>query len=157
MGRAIATVVLLALLAGLAGCAGTRTQMISEARPPVAAESVRVYYQRPPGAVDIAYLESTSAMGFGTQGQLDATSARIAREAAKLGANGVLVLGRGRTDSPVGLGVGVGAGQYDHNSAGGISVGGGIPTTQERIHGIAIWVPPGAEAGDSPLEPRDAD
>ena len=155
--RTTLLLVLPVLAAALAGCAGTRTQMISEARAPVAADAVRIYYPRPPGAVDIAYLESTSAMGFGTQGQLDATSARIAREAAKLGANGVLVLGRGRTDSPVGLGVGVGAGQYDHNSAGGISVGGGIPTTQERIHGIAIWVPPGAEAAGTPLVPGDGD
>ena len=129
------------VLFAASGCAGTSRHMLGPAHAPVAVETVKLYHARPPGAVDIAYLESTSAMGFGTQGQLDAASARIAREAAKLGANGVLVLGRGRTDSPVGLGVGVGAGHYDHNSAGGVSVGGGIPTTQEHARGVAIHVP----------------
>ena len=142
----LVAVVAAAVLAVLPGCAGTSTKMISEARPPVAVETVRFHYERPAGAVDIAWLESTSALGFGTQGQRDAVLDRIAREAAALGANGVLLLGGGTQDSGVGLGVGVGGGHYDHNSGAGVSVGGGIPTTQERVHGVAIWVPPGAQA-----------
>ena len=137
--------VAVAAFAVLPGCAGTSKQMISEARPPVAVETVKFHYTRPAGAVDIAWLESTSALGFGTQGQRDAVLDRIAREAAALGANGVLLLGGGRSDSGVGLGVGVGGGHYDHNSGVGVSVGSGIPTTQERVHGVAIWVPPSAD------------
>ena len=142
--------------AGLAGCAGTRTQMISEARPAVAEGAVKVYYQRPPGSIDIAWVEATSGAGFGTQGQHDAVMARLRREAGKLGANGVVVLGGGRGQSPVDVGVGVGAGSYDHNSGGGIGIGGGIPLTQETLNGIAIWVPAGAElaAAREELEQR---
>jgi hypothetical protein len=123
----------------VAGCAGTHTKMLAEARAPVPVDSVRVYDARPAGAVDIAMLEAKSAMGFGTQGQRDAVVARLRREAARLGANGVLLLGGGTAPSPVGLGVG--AGRY--GSHGGVSVGGGIPTTQEHAHGVAIYVPPG--------------
>lgn len=133
-----------AVAAGLAGCAGTRTQMISEARPAVAESAVNVYYERPPGSIDIAWVESTSGAGFGTQGQLDAVIARLRREAGKLGANGVVVLGRGRTPSPVGMGVGVGAGSWGSHGGGGVSVGSGVPLTQETVSGIAVWVPAGA-------------
>ena len=124
-------------LLAVAGCAGTRTQMISAARAPIPVEDVRVYSARPDGAIDIAWLESRSAAGFGTQGQRDAALLRLRREAGELGANGVLVLGGDRTASPVGLGVGVGS----YGRHGGASVGGGIPTTQERVNGIAIYVP----------------
>ena len=41
-----------------------------------------------PGSVEIAQLEYSSAVGFGTQGQTDAAVARLKREAASLGANG---------------------------------------------------------------------
>ena len=124
-------------LLAVAGCAGTRTQMISAARAPIPVEDVRVYSARPDGAIDIAWLESRSAAGFGTQGQRDAALLRLRREAGELGANGVLVLGGDRMASPVGLGVGVGS----YGRHGGASVGGGIPTTQERVNGIAIYVP----------------
>ena len=124
-------------LLAVAGCAGTHTQMISAARAPLPVEDVRVYSARPDGAIDIAWLESRSAAGFGTQGQRDAALLRLRREAGELGANGVLVLGGDRTASPVGLGVGVGS----YGRHGGASVGGGIPTTQERVNGIAIYVP----------------
>lgn len=148
MSRTPRTMVLLVpLLAALAGCAGTHTEMISESRAPVPAESVRVYFQRPPGSVDIAMLDATSGIGFGTQGQRDAVIARLKREAAKLGANGVLLLGGGRGDS--GVGIGVGAGSY--GSHGGVSVGGGIPTTQEHANGIAIHVPEGSLHRAAPL------
>jgi hypothetical protein len=127
----------LVLAVTAAGCAGTSRQMIGPARAAIAPESVRIYHARPPGAVDIAHLDARSAMGFGTQGQRDAVVARLQREAAKLGANGVLLLGGGTAPSPVGLGVGVGS----YGRHGGASVGGGIPTTQEHASGIAIHVP----------------
>ena len=142
MRTALAALIVLAVT----GCAGTRTQMISAARAPVAVQDVRVYSARPDGAIDIAWLESRSAAGFGTQGQRDAALLRLRREAGELGANGVLVLGGDRTASPVGLGVGVGS----DGRHGGASVGGGIPTTQEVVNGIAIFVPDpdGAAATD---------
>ncbi len=126
----------------LAACAGTSKVMLSQARPPVDPAQVRIYTTPPPGSVEIAQLESSSAVGFGTQGQTDAAVARLKREAAALGANGVILMGVGSSGSPVGMSVG--AGSYGSHSGGGIGIG--IPTTQKKAAGVAIYVPPGAEA-----------
>lgn len=132
----------LALAAMLSGCAGTSTLMMGDARPPIDPSLVKIYRSAPPDSVEIAQLESTSGVGFGTQGQTDAVVARLKREAAALGANGVILLGMGNSGSPVGMSVG--ASTYGSNSAGGI--GFGIPTSQKHAAGIAIYVPPAAEA-----------
>ncbi len=128
----------LALVTG--GCASTSKVMLGQARAPVDPASVQIYSTPPPGSVEIAQLESSSAVGFGTQGQTDAAVARLKREAAALGANGVILMGVGSGGSPVGMSVG--AGSFGRHTAGGLSVG--IPTQQKRAAGIAIWVPAGA-------------
>ena len=121
----------------LAACAGTSKVMLSQARPPVDPAQVRIYTTPPPGSIEIAQLESSSAVGFGTQGQTDAAVARLKREAAALGANGVILMGVGSSGSPVGMSVG--AGSYGSHVGGGVGIG--IPTTQKRAAGVAIWVP----------------
>ncbi|MFT3763550.1 MAG: hypothetical protein QM761_13285 [Pseudoxanthomonas sp.] len=121
----------------LASCAGTTKVMLGQARPPVDPSVVQVYDAVPPGAVQIAQLESTSGVGFGTQGQTDAVVARLKREAAALGANGVVLMGVGSQSS--GGGMSVGGGSFGRHSGGGVSVG--IPTTQKHAAGVAIWVP----------------
>ncbi|WP_282269323.1 hypothetical protein [Stenotrophomonas sp. PS02298] len=122
------------------GCASTSKVMLGQPRAPVDPASVQIYSTPPAGSVEIAQLESSSAVGFGTQGQTDAAIARLKREAAALGANGVILMGVGSGGSPVGMSVG--AGSYGRHTAGGLSVG--IPTQQKRAAGVAIWVPPGA-------------
>lgn len=132
---------LLALALLLGGCANTSKVMLGQPRAPVDPAQVQVYRTPPAGSVEIAQLESTSAVGFGTQGQTDAAIARLKREAAALGANGVVLMGVGSSgSSPVGMSVG--AGSYGRHSAGGIGIG--IPTTQRQAAGVAIYVPPGA-------------
>ena len=122
----------------LAGCASASKVMLGQARPPIDPAQVQVYSTPPPGAVEIAQLEATSAVGFGTQGQTDAAVARLKAEAAKLGANGVVLVGVGGSgQSPVGMSVG--AGTFGSHTAGGLSVG--IPTQQKKAAGVAIWVP----------------
>lgn len=120
------------------GCASTSKVMLGQARAPVDPASVQVYSTPPAGAVEIAQLESSSAVGFGTQGQTDAAIARLKREAAALGANGVILMGVGSGSSPVGMSVG--AGSFGRHGGGGLSMG--IPTQQKRAAGVAIWVPP---------------
>lgn len=129
---AVATVLLVA-----AGCASTSRVMLGQARAPIDPATVQIYSTPPAGSVEIAQLESSSAVGFGTQGQTDAAVARLKREAAALGANGVLLMGVGSSGSPVGMSVG--AGSYGSHVGGGLGVG--IPTTQRRAAGVAIWVP----------------
>lgn len=134
------SVTLLLLALALSACAGTSKVMLGQARPPVDPAQVRIYTTPPPGSIEIAQLESSSAVGFGTQGQTDAAVARLKREAAALGANGVILMGVGSSGSPVGMSVG--AGSYGRHSAGGVGIG--IPTTQKKAAGVAIYVPPGA-------------
>ena len=120
----------------LAGCASTHRVILSPPRPAIAVEQVKVYHVAPKRYEEIARLESSSAIGFGTPGQTDAAIARLRREAAKLGANGVLLLGVGSVAPPVSVGVGTGV----HRSDGGVYGGFGIPTTQRQAVGVAIHV-----------------
>lgn len=132
-------VVLLSAIAMLAGCASASKVMLGQARPPIDPSQVQVYSTPPPGSLEIAQLEATSAVGFGTQGQTNAAVARLKAEAAKLGANGVVLVGVGASgQSPVGMSVG--AGSYGGHVGGGIGIG--IPTQQKKAAGVAIWVPP---------------
>ena len=120
-----------------AGCASTSKVMLGQARAPVDPATVQIYSTPPAGSQEIAQLESASAVGFGTQGQTDAAVMRLKREAAALGANGVILMGVGSSGSPVGMSVG--AGSYGSHVGGGVGIG--IPTTQKRAAGVAIWVP----------------
>ncbi|MDV3470060.1 hypothetical protein RZA67_15160 [Stenotrophomonas sp. C3(2023)] len=128
---------LAAILLVTAGCASTSKVMLGQARAPINPAEVQIYSTPPAGAIEIAQLESSSAVGFGTQGQTDAAVERLKREAAALGANGVILMGVGSSGSPVGMSVG--AGSYGSHVGGGVGIG--IPTTQKRAAGVAIWVP----------------
>jgi hypothetical protein len=130
------TAPVLLLLAALSGCASVHHVMLSAPRPAIDPAQVKVYQVPPKQYVEIARLDAKSGAGFGTQGQIDATINRLANEAAKLGANGVILLGVDSSRSPVSMGVG--AGSYGRHS--GASIGFGIPTTQQRAEGIAIYV-----------------
>ena len=132
----IRTIAVLGVLA-VAGCASTSKVMLGQARAPVDPASVQIYSTPPAGSVEIAQLESSSAVGFGTQGQTDAAVMRLKREAAALGANGVILMGVGSSGSPMGMSVG--GGSYGSHVGGGVGIG--IPTTQKRAAGVAIWVP----------------
>lgn len=131
---------LLLLAIALSACASTSKVMLGQARPAVDPAQVQIYTTPPPGSIEIAQLESSSAVGFGTQGQTDAAVARLKREAAALGANGVILMGVGSSGSPVGMSVG--GGSYGSHGGGGVGIG--IPTTQKKAAGVAIYVPPGA-------------
>lgn len=129
--------VLIALFVlALVGCASTHHVMLGQPRPAIDAAQVKVYQVPPKKYEEIARLDAKSGVGFGTQGQINSAIDRMAREAAKLGANGVILLGVDETGSPVSFGVG--AGSFGRHS--GASVGMGIPTAQQRAEGIAIYV-----------------
>ncbi|AKC86905.1 hypothetical protein [Pseudoxanthomonas suwonensis] len=130
----------------LSGCAGSSKVMIGQARPPIDPAQVQVYSVPPPGSLDVAQLEASSAIGFGTQGQTDSAVERLKREAAALGANGIVLIGVGTAGSPASMSVG--AGSWGRSSYGGVGIG--IPTSQKKAAAMAIWVPPGAQQQPSP-------
>ncbi|AIC12616.1 hypothetical protein LZ757_04570 [Xylella fastidiosa subsp. morus] len=127
----------------LVGCASTSKVMLSPARTPIDPALVRIYSNAPANAIEIAQLESISGSGFGSQAQTDAAIAQLKREAAKLGANGVVLVGVGSQRS--GGGVSIGAGSFAGSIASGLSVG--IPTMRKQAAGIAIFVP--SDSGSS--------
>lgn len=131
----------LALVGALAGCATASRVMISDPRPPIAVEQVRVYAQPPAGRyVEIALLDASSGFTYGAQARNDAVIARLRAEAAKLGANGVLIQEIGEYSSGSGLGIGVGGGS--RRVGGGVSVDVAPPRRTARA--VAIHVPDAA-------------
>ncbi|HET8818364.1 MAG TPA: hypothetical protein VFM73_02350 [Xanthomonadaceae bacterium] len=124
------------MLLAVAGCASTSKVMLGPARPPIPAEAVRVYVDPPARFQEIARLEADSAIGFGTPGQTDSAIATLRREAAALGANGLLLLGVDTVRPPVGVSVGTGIVRRHVGVFGSV----GVPTSQRRAVGVAIWV-----------------
>jgi len=131
----------LAALACLSGCA-TSHVMIGQARAPISPDAVQVY-TRPPSVPyeEIARLQTSSqgSFSFTAQRKTDAVVQRLKTEAAKLGANGVLLEGIG--DQPSGaIGTGGGSTSYSRGSSVGGGIGIGLGMTRKVGGGIAIYV-----------------
>ncbi|GAB6195411.1 hypothetical protein [Lysobacter xanthus] len=122
----------------LAGCAGTSRVMISDPRPAIPVEQVRVYVQPPATRyVEIALLDATTGdFTYGARNRDESLMLKLRTEAAKLGANGVLIQNRGQVPSNGGVGIGVGGGS--RHVGGGVSVG--ISPPKERATAVAIWI-----------------
>lgn len=135
-----------ALIAALAlaatGCASTSKVMVGQARPPIAAEQVMVYFSPPPGEYqEIAILETASgAFTYGEQNKMDAVISKLRVAAAKLGANGVLFQGAAQGPGGSRVGVGIGGGSWGGNSFSSGGIGVSISPSQKHARGVAIYV-----------------
>lgn len=135
-------VLLIALLA-LAACA-SRPLVTGTQRAPIDPALVQVYYSAPQVPYEeVAQLSVNSgAFTYGDQAKTNAVIDRLRRQAASLGANGVILVGtaddRGRSGVSVGGGVGRGSGGWRY-SGGGVGVT--ISPSQRHASGIAIHVP----------------
>jgi hypothetical protein len=127
----------------LTACA-TSHVMVGKPRPPISADQVQVYTQPPPTHFEEIAQLSTSSQGsfsFTAQGKTDAVINRLKAEAAKLGANGVILQGIG--DQPSGsVGTGGGSTSYSGGGAVGGGVGINLETTRKVGGGMAIFVEP---------------
>jgi hypothetical protein len=134
---------ILALALGLAACSTSSHVLVGTARPPISPESVRVYLEPPPKFEQIATIDATSQGSFAitSQQNMDKAVERMKQEAAKLGANGILLQGVQDTQSGS-IGTGVGNSSYNGNSAVGVGVGGSFGIYNKAAHGLAIYVPP---------------
>jgi hypothetical protein len=97
------------LLTALAGCASSRVVLVGHPRPPISPDRVQIYLQPPEAKYDqIADLWASSRASFAlsSAGKIDKVIERLKREAAKLGANGILLHGVGdQGTAPLGIGV----------------------------------------------------
>jgi len=129
----------------LEGCASSSTHLLAPARPAVDPAAVRIYRTPPQHYQEIAVLDATSGAKFAhgsPQGEAQVLQ-RLKEEAAKVGANGVLVTLLGdRSRGVLGVGVGGGGISSGHRRfvAGEGSVSGGVPIVQNSAQGIAIYV-----------------
>ena len=92
---------------------------------------------------EIALLNASTSHMFTPGGQktIDEVIEKLKEQAAKLGANGVLL--EGFSDRQTGsLGTGVGGGSASSNSAVGVGVGGSMGIYKKNGQGRAIFVPP---------------
>ena len=125
-------------------CAPSTHILVGTARAPITADQVRIYSRAPPSFEEIAILDASSKSAFGPGGQkaVDRVIERLKLEAAKLGANGVIL--EGFSDAETGsLGTGVGSGSYSRSSSVGVGVGASLGLFKKTGKGRAIYVPPG--------------
>jgi hypothetical protein len=127
------------------GCGSTHTIMVGQARPAITPDAVRVYYAPPRHYERIAIINSSSGPTWAltTRGQLDDAVAKLREEAAKLGANGILLEATGTSSSGnLGIGVGgfgVGGGHRSAYAVGGSGAFGG-PILHKTAQATAIYV-----------------
>jgi len=131
------------VLIGAGACSTSSHVLIGTARPPIAPQSVRLYYHPPPKYEEIATIQASSqgSMALTSQQNMDKAIERLKAEAAKVGANGVLLQGVQDTQGGS-IGVGGGSSSYGPGSAVGVGAGGSFALTNKLAQGLAIYVPP---------------
>ena len=126
----------------LAGCV-TSHVIVGKVRPPISPDQVQIYLHPPAHYEEIAILDTSSrhSLSITAQGKTDAVVNRLKREAAGLGANGILLQGVGdRAAGSVGSGIG-GAVSGSHGAL-GIGFSSSETTYDKSGSGIAIFVGP---------------
>ncbi|MCR6663704.1 MAG: hypothetical protein NVV60_11320 [Luteimonas sp.] len=133
---------LAAALLLLAACSSSHV-LTGNPRPPIDPSQVRIYYGPPPGGYEeIARLDvSSGALTYGEQNKTNSVLAKLRREAARLGANGVLFQGTADGHGGNNVSVGGGVGRGGGRSFSSVGVGVDISPTQKYANGIAIHVP----------------
>lgn len=116
----------LAVLA-IAACASGSAIVTGSTRSPVAQEQVKIYLEPPTEYEVIGLVSASSDAGWTEQGSLDYAIAELKKQAAKLGANGVLLVASGETTSTLVVGQRSGS-VYS------------VPVTAKTVQGKAIFV-----------------
>jgi len=141
--RKLPGVIAAAAVAGwLCGCSTSSHVLTGTPRGPIDPASVRIYTAPPPKYEQIAALSATSSgsLALTSQQNMDKAIERLKREAAKLGANGVLL--QSMQDRQSGsIGAGGGSSSYGGNTAVGAGVGGSFGLYSKDVTGLAIYVP----------------
>lgn len=170
----------LLLAISFTGCANPSSHVVvGQTRAPQDPRAVRIYNTAPPIYDEIALLDTSSlnSLAIGDQAQTDLVIQRLQEEAARLGANGIILQSLssppvvGVTSPPIiyhpsgivpagGVGTGAGAGVGAGGGA-GVRIGGsGVATGSlisagsgvKRGSGVAIFVPPPPSGTISLLE-----
>lgn len=155
----VAVLVIIAVI-GVTGCASSSSIMLGKARAPISPDEVKLYLRAPVKYEEIAMIESSSkaSMAVSDQAKTDVSIQRLKEEAAKVGANGVLltetgseVIGGVMAGSTFATGAGstyatpmpsrVGAPSSFGGSTVGTSFGTMMGVQHKTGKGLAIFVP----------------
>jgi len=133
----------------LSACAAPSSHVLTgRARTPIPPDQVTIYSQPPPVFEEVAMVTATSDSGLGRSGggqaAIDQAIDRLKAEAAKLGANGVILQGVGDRQTGA-IGTGFGSTSYSSHSAVGVGVGGSFGIYKKVAQGRAIYVSPNAQ------------
>lgn len=93
----------------LAGCATGSVILTGTARPSTDPQSVKLYLEEPKKYDVLGIVEASSDSGWTDQGSQDYAVAELKKQAARIGANGVLLTAAGTQTSTVVGGYGSGA------------------------------------------------
>ncbi|MBX9872495.1 MAG: hypothetical protein K2X75_10895 [Burkholderiaceae bacterium] len=128
MTARIASLSLLILLSlFIQGCASGSAVVTGTKREPISADQVQIYLEPPKDYEVIGLVSASSDAGWTEQGSLDYAVDELKQQAAKIGANGVLLTATGdRTATAVG---GTGT-RYFY----------AVPVTAKTVQGKAIFV-----------------
>jgi hypothetical protein len=127
----------------LAGCVSSHV-IVGRVRPPISPDQVQLYLHPPAGKYEeVALLDSSSKQSFSftAQGKTNAVIQRLKQEAAKLGANGILL--NGVSDQAVGsFGTGFGSATASGHTATAFGFGSSGTVFVKSGSGLAIYVEP---------------
>jgi hypothetical protein len=130
-------------IAVLSSCVSSHV-LVGKVRPPISPDQVQLYLHPPAGKYEeIALLDSNSkhSFSFTAQGKTNAVIGRLKDEAAKLGANGILLNSVG--DQATGsVSTGFGSAKASEHTATGFGVGTSGTVFVKSGSGLAIYVEP---------------
>jgi hypothetical protein len=133
--------------AALAGCQ-TSHVLVGQPRPPISPDLVVIYLHPPREKYEeIALLDTSSknSFSFTAQGKTNAVIERLKKEAASLGANGILLNGVGDQASGS-VSSGFSGATGSGHSAFGVGFGSSGTVFQKKGDGLAIYVEPAESA-----------
>ena len=130
--------------AALGGCASPQVELVGRTRPAISPDQVRIYLQPPAARYEqIANLTASSSgsFSFTNDGKINKVIERLKYQAARLGANGILLHGVG-AESAGSVGAGVST-EYDSGrSPYGLGFGVSAFMYKKSGDGVAIYVLP---------------
>jgi hypothetical protein len=132
------------MIAALSGCASSQVAIVGHARPAISPDQVQIYLQPPESKyLEIANLSASSrgSFSFTAAAKIDKVIERLKDEAAKLGANGILLHGVG--DQAGGsVGAGISTETNSPHAPYGLGFGASTFFFQKSGDGVAIYVEP---------------
>jgi hypothetical protein len=155
MNDAFHLVSLLIVTLFLAACATSSHVIVGTTRPPISPDQVRIYFKPPARFEEVAVLDASSKNSWAItdQGKTDKAMQRLKEEAAKLGANGILLRGVGdQYGGSVSSGTAT-ATAYG-NTATGFGTGMAVPVMHKEASGVAIYVLEEQQADTVPPIPK---